>query len=209
MAPGATDGGFYDRVYDVREREAVRDFYRRWAASYDEELTALDYAQPVRATEALIRLLPDRDSRILDVGCGTGLSGTALGAAGYTRIDGGDFSPEMLARARATGVYTTLHEIDLNGPLGFGDDSYDAVTAVGCFGHGHVDPAALDELVRVVRPGGALVIAVNGPYYDESDLVERYEGLVADGRIESRIHEHGAHMPGRDVHGWVLGAVVS
>ena len=51
-------------------------------------------------------------AEVLDLGCGTGLSGVAL-APFARRLEGLDLSPRMLAEARKRGLYDALHEADL------------------------------------------------------------------------------------------------
>ncbi len=53
--------------------------------------------------------LIDRENKILDAGCGTGLVGIALKQKGYESVDGFDLSEEMIKVAAATGVYKSLN----------------------------------------------------------------------------------------------------
>ena len=73
---------------------------------------------------------------------------------GYRALTGVDLSPEMLARAEARGVYRELRAMDLGARLDFADDRFAAATALGVLTPGHAPPTALDELLRVTRPGG-------------------------------------------------------
>ena len=150
---------FLGNAYEERNSEEMRDFYDRWAEVYDEELTENEYRQPQRCAQALVRHLSDRQTRILDVGCGTGLSGLALSQAGYSHIDGCDFSPGMLEKAFKTGIYSKLFRADLNAPpLDARDGEYGAIAAVGVFSFGHIMPEAVDEFVRIVKPGAPIVV---------------------------------------------------
>jgi len=45
---------------------------------------------------------------VLDVGCGTGVSGLFLRDVGFADIHGSDFLPEMLALAKEKDIYNTL-----------------------------------------------------------------------------------------------------
>lgn len=204
-----SDEDFFSRAYDLTSEEETRAFYGDWAATYDQELHDQGYVQPVRVARTVGEMVTDRSAEILDVGCGTGLSGRAVAAAGFTHIDGGDYSPAMLIRAAESGVYRSLFEINLNESLSqFGDASYDVVTAVGCFSFGHISVDALDELVRILQSGGLLAIAVNDPYYDQGDLPAKLDALEAADLIADRTAEHGDHVVGHDVQGWVLTARV-
>ena len=107
---------FLGNAYSSRTAEEVRDYYDQWAEVYDEELTENSYQQPRRCAMELARHLNDRSARILDVGCGTGLSGIALSEAGYSHIDGCDLSQGMLEKAFKTEIYSKLFMADLNKP---------------------------------------------------------------------------------------------
>ena len=72
----ADENSFLKRAHDVRNTDETRAFYNRWAETYDADLIEEnDYVQPRRCAEMLSRYLPDRGTEILDIGCGTGLSG--------------------------------------------------------------------------------------------------------------------------------------
>ena len=99
-----------DRIYTA-DRDEICDIYNDWADTYDEDLIQAGYATPARVAEALARFEADRTQPVLDFACGTGLSGAALSAEGFTLIDGCDISEGMLERARARGVYRYLRLI--------------------------------------------------------------------------------------------------
>ncbi len=196
---------FLDKAYRLKDNEETEAFYQQWAESYDEELEGQGYAQPRRCADALTAALPDRDAPIIDLGCGTGLAGLALSQAGYTCIDGCDFSSEMLDRAGKRGIYRRLFTANLNKPpLDAQTAGYQAALAVGVFSYGHVSPSALEEILRVLKPGGTLIIGVNGHFYEEGSLTAKVDELTEEGRLVVRSWEHGKHIPGADVDGWVL-----
>jgi len=99
---------------------------------------------------------PQPGERILDIACGTGTSSVALTRTGATVV-GVDFSPGMLSQARRKHTSVEFVEGDAV-KLPFVSDEFDAVTI--SFGLRNVsDPkAALDEMYRVLKPGGRLVI---------------------------------------------------
>ncbi len=206
MVDAPQNDRFLKTVYQVRDPDEVRDMYDRWAASYDTELIEENgYAQPRRCAEMLSRHLPERTAEILDIGCGTGLSGAALTEAGYGVIDGCDFSAGMLENARKTGLYRRLFRADLNAPpLDAADGAYGAAVAVGVFGFGHVQPDSLDEILRILAPGAPLVIGLNEHFYDEGSLTAKLAALGAMGRIARLAEEHGEHIRGTGVTGWVI-----
>ena len=206
MAGPPNGDRFLKIAYEARTTEETRDLYDRWAETYDTELIdENDYAQPRRCAEMLSRYLADRGAEILDVGCGTGLSGAALVGAGYRTIDGCDFSPGMLAKARDTGLYRRLFEADLNAPpLDAADGAYGAAAAVGVFSYSHIHPNSLDEILRLLVPGAPLVIGLNEHFFDEGALSEKLNALASANRIDLLAEEHGDHIRGIGVTGWVI-----
>lgn len=201
------DKGFFDGLYDLRDVEDVRHHYQRFAADYDDELAARGYAQPDRVADAVVAAGVPLDARILDAGCGSGLSGRALAERGYRHLHGCDYSTEMLALAARTGVYESLHEIDLNvvPPIVPGAP-FEAVAAVGVVGHGHVAGAAIGGLVELLAPGGFLALAINELVWPVGDAKPALDELVTRGLLKPYDAEIGAHIPGVDKQGWVVTA---
>ncbi len=120
-------------------------------------------------------------AHVLDVCCGTGDLAFELadrvGSRG--RVVGVDFAEEMLVRARAKATdrpsIATFHVADAL-ELPFTDDSFDAATvAFGARNLADLD-GGIEEMARVVRPGGRVVIleitsptrlrAVHGLWFD-------------------------------------------
>lgn len=195
----------FDRAYTVRTNDQTRDLYNSWADTYDADLTGGGYAQPARVAAALIEAGLDSKAKVLDIGCGTGLSGVSMVEAGFVDIEGCDYSTGMLEVAAATGAYVRLFEADLHKPpIDAETMSYDAATVVGVFGFAHVEPVALTEMLRPIRAGGLLVVGVNGSYYDDGSLAAEFERLEQAGSIGPVTAELGDHIPGRGVPGWVL-----
>lgn len=139
------------------DAEAVRAAYRRWAGVYDAVFGGISSAGRVRAVEA-VNALAGRD--VLEVGVGTGLALPHYAA--HKRVTGIDLSAEMLDRARtrvetqALANVAGLHEMDAEA-TGFEDDQFDI--AVAMFVASVVPDARrlLNEMRRVVRPGGHLL----------------------------------------------------
>ena len=198
---------FLSTAYTVKSDAETRAFYDSWAEIYDDELTENSYRQPARCAETL-RLMADPDGcAVLDVGCGSGMSGLALCSVGFETVDGCDFSSGMLAKAAKTGTYRRLFETNLNEPpMDVPDNTYGAAACVGMFSFGHVRAEALDDILRVVRPGGALVIGLNDTFYREGSLIAKLDALATLGRITIREQEHGEHIPGTGLTGWVISA---
>jgi len=94
----------------------------------------------------------------LDVGCGTGFLSLELAGRGH-RVTGIDFAPQMLAEARkkamAQGVAVRFEEGDAE-QLPFAEGSFDLVMTRHVLWTLPHPEAAIDEWIRVLRPGGRL-----------------------------------------------------
>ena len=125
-------------VYDLMNSVMTAGMHQRWRE---------------RAVE-LARVGPG--SRALDVATGTGDFAVALRAAG-AEVVGCDFSEEMLERARRKEPSARFEWADALA-LPYEDDSFDAAT-VGFGARNFSDLGkGLREMVRVVRPGGRVVV---------------------------------------------------
>jgi ubiquinone/menaquinone biosynthesis C-methylase UbiE len=132
-----------------------REIYRQWAKVYDALVEGVSRAGRERAL-AMARFVPGQ--RVLLVGVGTGID-LALLPAGVRAI-GVDLSPEMLAHARARlplpdrEVALALADV---ARLPLADASCDAAVLDLILSVVPAPREALAEVLRVVRPGGALV----------------------------------------------------
>ncbi len=202
--PDLPPEGLLGTAYNLETGDETLAHYKRWAATYDQEVGVDNgYAQPARCAAALDGVA-DRSGSVLDVGCGTGLSGIALRDVGFADLDGCDFSPPMLERAAETGVYRRLFEADLNAGLGIEDGTYDHAVAVGVFSFAHIRPDALRSVIRAVRPGGAVVVGLNDHFWDVGTFPAELAAIEADGLASVVSREHGEHLPGADIMGWVV-----
>lgn len=182
--------------------EAV-EFYDDWADSYDDELGALGYVTPKRCAEALIGVGADPAAPILDIGCGTGVSGAALAAAGFTVIDGVDPSAEMLARARRKGIYRSLEEIDPSASLTAPEGAYANAMAAGVLSPGLAPPEALDQILELLPRDGRLVFSLNDHAIRDGAHVGRLNDLIDGGWAYLEFKEYGDHIPGNDMKSFV------
>jgi len=120
---------------------------------------SIEYRNMVITMVSYLNLKPGDE--VLDAGCGNGqwicwyrdLVGKIVG------VDG---QPEMLAAARlklGQDKKVELVHANLNQRMPFADGSFDEIVNVLVLGYLQNRDLALDELVRVLRPGGRIAIA--------------------------------------------------
>jgi SAM-dependent methyltransferase len=157
-----------DEVYGARDAGEIARAYDSWAQSYDAEMAQAGYRHPAICLALLCRYLPAGSGPVLDAGAGTGLIGEWLPILGYGRAEALDISTGMLEVARAKGVYTRLHIAALGGPLPFAGDHFAAVISTGVFTTGHVGAEAFDELIRITKPAGVIVLSAKDELWQQS-----------------------------------------
>lgn len=125
------------------------------------EFNTLRYPQSTalyRANRRIQKLvaLTGTGNKILDLGCMDGCIGQLLIENGNT-VSGIDASKAAIPRARERAIDARVG--DLNEPLDFPDASFDVVVAGEIIEHVHNVDGFLDEIHRVLRPSGSLVIS--------------------------------------------------
>ena len=153
---------YLKQAYTLKTEADTLNLYENWADSYERTLADHGYVTPKRCAEALSRHLTDITAPILDIGCGTGLSGLALKNAGFLSIDGTDVSATMLDKARLhKGVYKTLQLTTLRDPFPFAKGKYAAITAMGVIADKHAPPETISQLIDKLDKDGFLVFSLN------------------------------------------------
>lgn len=185
-----------ERVYSTTDPHELADVYDQWAEDYDDDLAGQRYATPGRVAAALVRHT-DGGGPVLDVGCGTGLSGVALAHAGFDSIDGYDVAPRMLEVARRTGVYRNLIEGSVGEPFGVDLSDYVVVAACGAISPGAAPAHLLDDIIAGLSSGAIFAVSLNEHALDEPDFVGRIEAAISDGRVDELEAFSGPHLPDR------------
>ena len=151
--------------------DEVRDIYREFSKTYEKEVKHdMNYTAYIRLPELIMKHLQRRTSRILDLGCGTGLSSPPFFKNGY-EVTGIDGSRSMIERARKL-PYKRLICQNLEKSLRVRDRSFDAVVMVGVMEYLD-DPAAVIRQVKkkLVEAGVfGLTVPQKSAWYSESGL---------------------------------------
>jgi ubiquinone/menaquinone biosynthesis C-methylase UbiE len=158
-------------------KQQVAAHWNRRAAHFDEDFGHSIGSPAERAAwdRVLDLVLPKRGALdALDIGCGTGFLSLELAARGH-RVTGVDFAPAMLALARRKAAerhaVIRFEEGDAE-QLPFAAASFDLVISRHLLWTLPHPEAAIDEWIRVLRPGGRLVV-VDG----QADVNPRPEPL--------------------------------
>jgi ubiquinone/menaquinone biosynthesis C-methylase UbiE len=143
--------------------ERIVDFFDRRAADYDREYseqTPAGYALRVRRRKVL-ELFDRPGSHVLDVGCGPGVMAEEILARGC-RFWGVDPSEKMISIARGRfGGHPNARLVQGDaGRLPFTDSFFDAVLCMGVIDSVPDGHQAVQEMVRVLKPGGTLILSV-------------------------------------------------
>jgi demethylmenaquinone methyltransferase/2-methoxy-6-polyprenyl-1,4-benzoquinol methylase len=139
---------------DKKPRE-VAEMFDGVAARYDRTNSVLTLGYDRRwrdMTRRALDLVPGE--RVLDLAAGTGVSTVVYSGSGAWCV-AADFSLGMLRR----GAHRKVPKVAADAlALPFADDSFDVVTVSFGIRNFHDLPAAFQEMRRVVRPGGRMVI---------------------------------------------------
>ena len=135
----------------------------KYAATVDSKPWNAYYERP-----AVVSLLPTlANTKVLDVGCGSGWYAEHLAAYGGT-VTAFDFNAEFVALTRARlGDRATVLQADLAEPLAFAaDEEFDLAVCPLVMHYLRDWRPALNELHRVLKPGGVLVFSTHHPFMD-------------------------------------------
>lgn len=199
MGPSA----FVNEAYNLENDENMVDFYRKWADDYDHQmLDELRYNSPITIARLLDKFLPDKNARIFDIGCGTGLTCTFMHQQGYRNLDGIDLSPDMVRVAQDRGIYRQVKVGDVNLPLEIADSEYEAAISSGTFTHGHVGPGPLDEIFRILKPGGILACTVHNDLWQTRGFEAKFKSLIDSAMIKCLYLKQDKYYETGDLEGW-------
>jgi len=142
--------------------------------------------------------VPPNARRILDVGCGAGQSLIALGLPSTTIAVGIDRDSDALSLG-ATWTRDVQFACGSGESLPFADETFDFVFSRVALPYMHV-PTALNEIRRVLAPGGRMWLVLHGPRIVFSQLAEAVRGGHAKSALfQSYAAVNGAlyHLTGR------------
>lgn len=117
---------------DAAPQAYVANLFDAYAEEFDKALVErLGYCAPQHLAGLAVMARNEREdkfSRVLDLGCGTGLAGEAI-ATQALRLEGVDLSNGMIEQAEAKGFYDALTRSDIQSFLYNAENSYDLILA--------------------------------------------------------------------------------
>lgn len=141
------------------KEEKVRRFYDELWSKYTPEYSASE-----KHWEFFYNSAEIKGKSVLDAGCGTGIFSFIFAKKGASKVTGIDISQRSLETAERMTKYFELRNISFQIvnmlKLPFPSASFDIVWAWGAVHHTTDPLRSLEELIRVLKPGGSLLLAV-------------------------------------------------
>ena len=191
-------------IYKLKTTDEVMRYYDDWGLEnkYDQDMVDWKYSGPKETVEVFKKYAKNKDIKIFDAGCGTGLVGTELKKFGYKYYDGADLSQKLLNLVPKN-LYQKLSKVDLNKEIEIKDDAYDAVMCVGTFTFGHVKPNALSEFVRITKNKGLICFTINEGIYEEYGFDKKIKKLSDKQFWKMKEFFKSNYIASKDVNAWL------
>ena len=191
-------------IYKLKTTDEVMKYYDEWGIKnkYDQDMVDWKYSGPEETVEVFKKYAKDKNIKIYDAGCGTGLVGVELKKFGYNYFDGADLSQKLLDLIPKD-LYKNLSKVDLNKNIQIKDNNYDAVMCVGTFTYGHVKPHALDEFIRITKNKGLICFTINEGIHEEYGFDKKMQELSDKNLWKIKEFIKSDYIASKDVNAWL------
>jgi predicted TPR repeat methyltransferase len=191
-------------IYKLKKTDEVMKYYDEWGEDnkYDQDMIDWNYTGPKESSEIFVKYQKNKDIKIYDAGCGTGLVGVELKKYGFSNFQGADLSQKLLDLV-PEGLYQKLDKVDLNKHINEKDNSFDALMCVGTFTFGHVKPPALDEFIRITKNKGLICFTVNEGIYEEYGFDKKIDQLNKVNKWKELEFFKSNYIASKDVNAWL------
>jgi len=191
-------------IYKLKTTDEVMKYYDDWGLEnkYDQDMVDWNYSGPKETVEVFKKHAKDKNIKIYDAGCGTGLVGLELRKYGYNYYDGADLSQKLLDLVPKN-LYQKLSKVDLNKKIEIQDDAYDAVMCVGAFTFGHVKSNTLSEFVRITKNKGLICFTINEGIYEKYGFDKKIKELSDKQFWKMKEFFKSEYIASKDVNAWL------
>jgi len=191
-------------IYKLKTTEEVMEYYNIWGEKnkYDQDMVDWNYTGPKETVAEFKKYALNKEIKIFDAGCGTGLVGIELRKYDYLNIDGADLSKKLLDLV-PKGYYKKLEQIDLNKHINADDNTYGGILCVGTFTYGHVKPQALDEFIRIAADKGLICFTINEGIYEKYGFDKKIKELSDKGSWTMKEFFKSDYIASKDVNAWL------
>jgi predicted TPR repeat methyltransferase len=167
-----------------RNSSEVEGYYDDWAETYDDSLSKWHYRAPEYNASILKKYL-DIEGPVYDAGCGTGLAGRALKAAGFKNIVGSDISSKSVQLAADTEAYSKTLVLDLQEfPFPFENNYFAGVNCVGVMTYIEKIAGLFKEFTRITRPGGVVAFTHRDDMVEDDKFISALKNAEDEGLWE-------------------------
>ena len=173
----------------------VRHLFDQFSADYDARMLGqLVYRAPQTLRELAQFVLPGLTGlAVLDLGCGTGLSGAAFKDRA-SHLTGLDLSPAMIEKAKARGVYDDLVIGDLES--GLGEDRYDLVIAADTLVYVGDLETGFAAVARALKSGGFFLFTTEAKEDEGFELGPKRRWRHSEPYLRAAALRHGFEVAG-------------
>ena len=191
-------------IYKLKTTNEVMKYYDEWGIKnkYDQDMVDWNYTGPKETVNVFKKYALNKNIKILDAGCGTGLVGVELKKYNYLNIDGADLSKKLLDLV-PQGYYKKLIQTDLNKPINADNNTYGGILCVGTFTYGHVKPQALDEFIRIAVNKSLICFTINEGIYEEYGFDKKIKELSDKSCWSMKEFFKSDYIASKDVNAWL------
>lgn len=149
--------------YDKYKRSSYESYNFKMPDVYDSNFWMKFFKNDEWDNEVVSQLGESLQSvKVLDVGCATGRLLNRMAKAGVINLSGSDLAAKILdvagEKLSSSNAEVDLKVADAEEKLPWSDNSFDFVTLTGVFHHFYQPHKALQEICRVLKTGGRLIL---------------------------------------------------
>ena len=191
-------------IYKLKKTDEVMKYYDEWGEDnkYDKDMVDWNYTGPKETSGVLVKHQKNKDAKIYDAGCGTGLVGVELKKYGFSNFYGADLSQKLLDLVPKD-LYQKLDKVDLNKTIKEKDNYFDVVMCVGTFTFAHVKANALDEFIRITKTNGLICFTINEAIYIDYGFKSKIDNLVKTNKIKKIEFFKSNYLASKEVNAWL------